>query len=119
MRQMVAWLAMTLIPLGWAAAGEPLGCNAKALTPAEGARSQELMQALVAAAEDTRELPDGYAFRMPAASWMKAAEWVSLERRCCPFFTFALEQTRDEGPVWLRITGPDGVKAFLREELGL
>jgi hypothetical protein len=50
---------------------------------------------------------------------MAAAEWVSYERKCCPFFTFALEQSADGGPVWLRITGPEGVKVFIREAFGL
>jgi hypothetical protein len=47
---------------------------------------------------------------------MTAAEWVSLERKCCPFLAFEIEQPKDQGPVWLRITGPEGVKAFIEEE---
>jgi hypothetical protein len=45
------------------------------------------------------------------------AEWVTFEHRCCRFFTFAMEQARDDGPLWLRITGSPGVKAFIRAEL--
>jgi hypothetical protein len=41
-----------------------------------------------------------------------AAGWIVLEHRCCPFLKFTLELT-DESEVWLSVTGPDGVKAFL------
>ena len=41
------------------------------------------------------------------------------ERPCCPFFGFAMEVEPDGGPLWLRLGGPDGVKAFVREEVGL
>ena len=50
---------------------------------------------------------------------MTAAEWVSFERKCCPFFAFTLEQPKDLGPLWLRITGSEGVKAFIEEEFQL
>jgi hypothetical protein len=50
---------------------------------------------------------------------MTAAEWVSFERKCCPFFAFELEQAKDQGPFWLRITGSEGVKPFIVEEFGL
>jgi len=119
MRTLLPFVILSLLPLGSSSAGERFACNAKALSEAERSRYQELSQALFAAVQERRELPDGYGFRVSAAEWLRAGEWVSLERRCCPFFTFALEQTRDGGPVWLRVTGPAGVKAFLREELGL
>ena len=45
--------------------------------------------------------------------------FVAEERQCCPFFTFEMEQARDQGPVWLRVTGSDGVKEFIRAEFGL
>jgi len=34
----------------------------------------------------------------------------------CPFLNFKLELT-DDSDVWLSLTGPDGVKAFLREAM--
>jgi hypothetical protein len=67
------------------------------------------------------ELPDGYGMRFPDAEAMTArlVEFISFERRCCPFFTFELVFEPQEGPLWLRLRGPEGVKAFIREELGL
>ena len=45
--------------------------------------------------------------------------FVSGERLCCPFLGFTLELAPDHGPLWLRVTGPDGAKAILRVELQL
>ena len=70
--------------------------------------------------EDLRELPDGYSFRLSnALPLSRAAQWSELEARCCPFFDIRLEQTREHGPLWLHLTGRDGVKQFIREEFGL
>ncbi len=41
------------------------------------------------------------------------AEWVSFERKCCPFFEFRIEVAPKSGPVWLSLTGRAGVKDFL------
>ncbi len=116
MKAMLWFALMALVSLGSATAAERFACNAKALSQPERARYQDLTQRLFAAVQENRELSDGYGFRLPPGELIAVAEWVGLERRCCPFFTFTLEQTRDGGPLWLRVTGPAGVKAFIREE---
>jgi hypothetical protein len=50
---------------------------------------------------------------------VKAAEFMALERLCCPFLNFVLEIEPDQGPLWLKLTGPEGVKQVLQTELGL
>jgi hypothetical protein len=112
---------ISLLPLVPAAAlgGEKFACEMNALTKAERARHGELSHALLGAVVEKKELADGYGFRLPADELTRAAEWVSLERKCCPFFTFELEQARDGGPLWLRIKGTEGVKAFIKTEFGL
>ncbi len=64
-------------------------------------------------------MPDGYAFRLPGEHDLitKTAEFISLERLCCPFLRFALEVGAEGGDVWLRLTGREGVKEFIREEV--
>ena len=114
--------ALTLGPSSPAAAadgGTPFACNMKALTKAERAAYPKLSRALLSSVEEMRELEDGYGFRFPPTALKTAAEWVGLERRCCPFFTFAIELARDDGPMWLKVTGPEGVKPFIRVEFGL
>jgi hypothetical protein len=73
------------------------------------------------AVQERRELPDGYAFRVDTAqiATSQLVEWVELEKRCCPFFEFEVSLDRHNGPVWLNLKGPEGVKDFIPQELGL
>ena len=61
--------------------------------------------------KDIRELPDGYAFTLPPDEHLllKAAEFISLERLCCPFFGFSLEIEPEGGAVHLQLTGREGL----------
>ncbi len=97
----------------------PLACDLSALDVTERDRRQILAERLHVAPQDMRDLSDGYAFRYPADLCLAVAEFIALERRCCPFFRFVLELEPDGGPLWLRLTGLPGVKAFIRSELGL
>jgi hypothetical protein len=103
-------------------AGEsPIACNLNALNREQRRRHQSLTAQLRAAVRETRELPDGYSFRLPSdeATFQMTAEWITLERRCCPFLAFGLEAGRENGPIWLSLTGREGVKPFLKIELGI
>jgi hypothetical protein len=93
-------------------------CNLRALGSAERDRLRQLAEKLKAARLETKELPDGYAFRLNTelVSISDLAEWISSERKCCPFFDFEIELQRDRGPLWLKLRGPEGVKEFLRHE---
>lgn len=37
-----------------------------------------------------------------------------LERLCCPFLRFLVEVEPNSGPLWMRLTGREGAKEFLR-----
>jgi hypothetical protein len=119
MKTLVASLLLGLLSGSHAVAGEHFACNMKALSNAERARHHELTKMLLAAVAEKAELENGYGLRLPASELAHAAEWVGFEARCCPFFTFGLEQSRDQGPLWMRITGSEGVKAFIRAEFQL
>lgn len=71
--------------------------------------------------KEIRELPNGYEFRLSGErrSLEMLSEWVSLERLCCPFFTFQIEVAGDTQPIWLRMTGREGVKQFMQSEFGI
>ena len=75
---------------------------------------------LFRAVESHRELPNGYAFRLPNESdlLLTAAEFIAFERLCCPFFGFGLEIEPEGGAVWLSLTGREGVKPFILAEIG-
>jgi len=91
----------------------PIAC---ALSEPELARrTAELETLIFAAVEAVAEIADGYAFRFPAAEiWLeRLAGFVAAERRCCPFFRFEVVAEPGMGPIWLRLRGAEGVKAFV------
>jgi hypothetical protein len=58
------------------------------------------------------ELPDGYAFKLDSKtiSLPEVAEWISMERLCCPFLTLQLSASGDQVDWLLKLTGPKGAK---------
>jgi hypothetical protein len=95
-------------------------CNMKALTPEQRKRHSEVLSpALRSSKLKTSELSDGYEFQFPsdAKTYQMVAEWVGNERLCCPFFDFDIRIGEDSAPMKLRISGPDGVKQFIKAEL--
>ena len=69
--------------------------------------------------EERATLPDGYAFRFPRDSLEDVARFVANERKCCPFMSFELALSPGSGPLWLRMTGPEGTRDVLDAELNL
>ncbi|HYR88410.1 MAG TPA: hypothetical protein VE422_30300 [Terriglobia bacterium] len=99
----------------------PITCRMDALTREERARRAELLTQLSSAVNQVRGLPDGFLLTLSPVPniWMTAAEFVTLERRCCPFLSFSLEAEAEGGPMAMSITGRPGVKEFLAVELRL
>ena len=97
----------------------PLACDMTAISveqrPVHLAKSRELFSQI----QETRELPDGYEFRFAdgADVLRPLVDFVALEKLCCPFLGFEIEVEAESGPVWLRLTGREGVKAFIKEEI--
>jgi len=97
----------------------PFACNAFALSPEVRKRHfEELGPALLKLKKSTRELPDGYEFEFPTdnKTYQLLTEWAFQERLCCPFFDIDLRFDREDGPLWLRLTGRPGTKEFIKEE---
>jgi hypothetical protein len=65
------------------------------------------------------EVDQGYEFHLPGDDVMLAlvAEWITLERRCCPFFDFAVAIGGSDSSIRLALTGGVEVKRFLGSEL--
>lgn len=97
----------------------PLACDMTAIPaeqrPVHLAKFRELFSPI----DETRELPNGYEFRFTDEPNVltRLVDFVSLEKLCCPFLGFELEVEAEHGPVWLRLTGREGVKEFIREEI--
>lgn len=98
----------------------PFACDMTAITADQRGAHLATIERLFQAVEDLRELPNGYAFRLSndPQLLLTAAQFVALERLCCPFFGFTLEIEREGGAVWLSLTGREGVKPFIIAEIG-
>lgn len=102
-----------------AGAGQPaLVCNRNAISAEERPRYDDLLHKLRTSIRDRRELPDGYSFRIveQSISLKDVAEWISMERRCCPFLIFQLEVPAGHAAVRLALRGPSGAKAIVALE---
>jgi hypothetical protein len=81
-------------------------------------REEHVMSApqLFAAAEEVQDLPNGFAIRFvnEPGRFLSIARFIENERLCCPFFNFGLELEPNNGPLWLRLTGAEGVKEMLQ-----
>lgn len=98
----------------------PFACDMTAIALDQRGAHLTNMNKLFRAVEGLRELPNGYAFQLPNESevLLTAAEFITLERLCCPFFGFGLEIEGEGGAVWLTLTGREGVKPFIMAEIG-
>ena len=96
----------------------PIACDMSVLSRAQRESHLATSRELFSTLKEIRELSDGYEFRVDGPSVIvKAAEFISLEKLCCPFLNFSLEVEAENGPVWVKLTGREGVKAFIREEI--
>jgi hypothetical protein len=67
--------------------------------------------------EGVEELSNGYAFHYSysAELFTTLSRWITMENKCCPFFTFALRLIPDGARcgIWLEIGGSKEIKEFL------
>ena len=96
-------------------------CNMTAISSEQRHRYDALMADLTHAWPTRREIANGYEFtvELDAMPLIELAEWIALEARCCPFFTFGLEVQGESQSATLRLMGDEGVKEFIRAEFGL
>ena len=101
-----------------AAARSKFYCNISALSPAERARHKQLTNKLLALRKDVVEGERGYEFQYSPkeVSLAEIVEWVQAEAKCCPFFDFHIDVENESSLFCLRLTGAEGVKAFIRSE---
>jgi hypothetical protein len=96
-------------------------CDINALNAEQKRRYPEVLEQLQMSVQEVKELPDGYAYRhvTNAETLLLIGEFIALERLCCPFLDFTLVAEHECLPMWLKLTGPEGVKQFLRAEMEL
>lgn len=93
-------------------------CNLKAISAAEWPRYNELVKRIRAAIRTRSEVVGGYAFKLDSktVTLPEAAEWIAMERLCCPFLTLQLSAAGNHADWTLTLTGPEGVKPLIVQE---
>jgi len=93
-----------------------ISCDLSALSEDERRFQEHVVARMRDEHLDVAELADGFAVRCPAGRTMieDLARFITLERLCCPFFTFEL-RLMSESELWLGLRGTPEVKAYLRE----
>jgi hypothetical protein len=92
-----------------------IACNLQAIGADQRSRYTELVKRLRSAIRSANELSDGYGLELDSdvISLPELAEWITMERLCCPFLLFQFSVSGNR-PEWrLVLTGPTGVKAIL------
>ncbi|MBL8090174.1 MAG: hypothetical protein KF758_02625 [Anaerolineales bacterium] len=95
----------------------PLACVPNAVAPDKQEYwMKEIVPKLYKAVQEIRELPNGWAWRLPSNREVLVllTEELDIGRLCCPFVNYTLEIEPNGGPFWLYSTGGEGVKEFLK-----
>lgn len=97
----------------------PIACNLSEIEEDEIEDHKKNTETVFNAISKVREEHNGYSFRIPADtnSITKAGAFIARERLCCPFFKFAITVPSEQQPVWLKLTGREGVKSYIKKTL--
>ena len=65
------------------------------------------------------ELENGFKYKFDGSDKMLdlLSSFIKTERLCCDFFVFNLKASSDNSFAWLELTGPGGVKDFIKYEI--
>ena len=95
-----------------------LACDLSAISATDRPRYSDLVTRVRVAIQGRTEILDGYVFKLDsqAINLPEVAEWISMERLCCPFLTLQLSASGNQKHWVLTLTGPEGVKTLLDAE---
>jgi hypothetical protein len=82
-------------------------------------RKQSIIGQLKTEILEVREMENGFAYRFHGRDEIFDAltHFIKTERTCCPFFEFSLVVSKNSSRIWLELSGPEGVKEFIKAEL--
>ncbi|KRE38179.1 hypothetical protein ASG81_19950 [Paenibacillus sp. Soil522] len=97
----------------------PVACCHTVFTKEERIDYKEICGELEKRRIGITEIENGFEYQFPGDSDTARLlfEWVSLERKCCPFLTFTVSASHENKPFFLQLTGNEEAKAFLLNEL--
>jgi hypothetical protein len=91
----------------------PIAC---ALDKTQFAERKALLDRMIRASVECKTVPGGFALCFGSHPGLLAqlANFVELERACCPFLSFKIV-ANTKGRIWLELTGPTRAKEILSE----
>jgi hypothetical protein len=91
----------------------------KLTTPELQKRKATVIADLKALVLERKELENGFSYKFEGSDETldKLNDFIKTERMCCNFFMFQI--TVEEQTALLTVTGPNGAKEFLKEEVDL
>jgi hypothetical protein len=97
----------------------PIACDLTVFSISERMEHLALAKSLLQQVSEVVEHNDGFTFVFEKSPLLErqVVNWVSKEKRCCPFFSFELSSTNTPPLLNLKISGPHGAKEILRPGL--
>jgi hypothetical protein len=90
-------------------------------TPRKKERKKDIVNTLKSHVMEKQNLENGFKYKFKEVDDLldRLTTFIKLERQCCNFLEFTIFVSGGSEYLWLAISGPDGVKDFINEELGL
>ncbi|WP_239696588.1 hypothetical protein [Paenibacillus oryzisoli] len=97
----------------------PVACCHSVFTKVERMNYKDAWGELEKRRTAVMEIEAGFQYQFPGDSETLRIlyDWISLERKCCPFLTFTVTASSEDEPVFLQLTGTEDAKSFLRSEI--
>lgn len=97
----------------------PVSCCHTAFTKEQRVAYKNIWEELETRRQRINELENGYQYQFSGDedTLRLIYEWISMERKCCPFLTFSVIASNENEPVHLLLTGSQEAKAFLRSDI--
>src|SRR4028118_294223 len=82
-------------------------------------RKATIASTIVSKAILAEEIENGYQFSFSYSEQMliELAEFINVERQCCPFINFHLVLSNNSNNIVLLLTGAEGTSEFIKYEL--
>jgi hypothetical protein len=91
-------------------------CDLSQMSKDERKRYDKIVAKLNFKQREFVEMEDGYSVHLPkgTVSLVELADFLTLEDKCCPFFSFTVDVEPAQASTTLKIRGPEGVKKFIK-----
>ena len=93
--------------------------SCKLTTPELQQRKKTVIAELKNLLLEKTETENGFKYKFGNSDTMLdlLTDFIKTERMCCDFFTFNLSVSGDNDFAWLELSGPNGTKEFIKEEI--